>query len=568
MQKAQGTFSIPRRIAIALPAALLAAAPLACPAQTTGDPSRDTLTIGMSQATGTFHPNIENMMAKAYILGFARRPLTGYGPDWRPACLGCDTFPTLENGQVALENTPDGKPGMRVTWRLREDLRWGDGRPVTAEDLRFAWEAGRAFETGFGGAEFYRSAYEFQSPDPRTVTLRFDKVNFDAGSAGTFEPLPAHIERPIWEADRRNYRSRTAYDTDTTNPGLWNGPYRITAVQPGAGVTLERNETWAGPAPAFRRINIRVVENSAALEAQLLAGQVDMITGELGLSIEQATALERRSRGRFKFNYHPGLVWEHLDLRVDSGILSDLRIRQALILAIDRQKIVQSLFDGRQAVAATAIHPDDPMIDKSIAPWPYDPTRAAALLEEAGWKPGPDGIRRNVDGARLTVDLQTTAGNRPRETVLQVIQGMWRAAGIEGRIANQPPRVLFGETLSQRRFQGAVLFAWVSSPENVPRSTLHSQEIPTAERNWSGQNYPGYSNPEMDALLDALPQELDAEKRRPIWARLQAMTYRDLPAIPLWHRAEPHIWPQWLEGVRPTGNQSPSSLWVTDWRVR
>jgi peptide/nickel transport system substrate-binding protein len=238
------------------------------------------------------------------------------------------------------------------------------------------------------------------------------------------------------------------------------------------------------------------------------------------------------------------------------------------MMAIDRPRIVQSLFDGRQPVAATSIHPDDPMIDKALAPWPFDLARAAALLEEAGWKPGPDGIRRNAEGTRLAIDLQTTAGNRSRETVLQVIQGMWRAAGIEARIANQPPRVLFGETLSQRRFQGAVLFAWISSPENVPRTTLHSDEIPTAARNWSGQNFPGYSNPEMDALLEALPQELDAEKRRPMWSRLQAMTHRDLPAIPLWHRAEPHVWPQWLDGIRPTGNMSPSSLWVTDWRVR
>lgn len=544
---------------------LLAAAPAAAQGR---DQGRDTLTIGLSQATGTFHPNIESMAAKSYILGFARRPLTGHGPDWRPLCLACDAFPTLENGQVVLENTPEGKPGMRVTWRLREDLRWGDGRPVTAEDMRFAWEAGRAFETGFGGAEFYRQAYEFISPDPRTVTLRLDKVSFDAGSAGGFEPLPAHIDRAIWEADRRNYRSRTAYDTDTTNRGLWNGPYRVTAVQPGAGVTLERNEAWAGPAPAFRRVNIRVVENSAALEAQLLAGQVDMIAGELGLSLDQAIALERRARGRFHFEYRAGLVWEHLDLRLDNPILSDLRVRQALMLAIDRPRIVAGLFDGRQPVAATSIHPDDPMIDKSLAPWPFDLARAQALLEEARWRPGPDGIRRNAEGARLTVDLQTTAGNRSRETVLQAIQGMWRAAGVEGRIANQPPRVLFGETLSQRRFQGAALFAWISSPENVPRSTLHSDEIPTAARNWSGQNYPGYSNPEMDALIEALPQELDAEKRRPMWSRLQAMVHRDLPALPLWHRADAHVWPQWLEGVRPTGNMSPSSLWVTEWRVR
>jgi peptide/nickel transport system substrate-binding protein len=195
---------------------------------------RDTLTIGITQYPSTFHPNIENMAAKSYVLGFARRPLTAYGADWRLTCLTCESLPSLENGGAERETTPDGKPGIRVTNRLREGLRWGDGTPVSAEDLRFAWEAGREAATGFGPAEFYRSAYELIVVDPRTVTIRFDRVTFEYASMGDFQPLPAHVERARWQADPRAYRTRTAYDTETTNPALWNGPYRISAVQPGA----------------------------------------------------------------------------------------------------------------------------------------------------------------------------------------------------------------------------------------------------------------------------------------------------------------------------------------------
>ena len=526
---------------------------------------RDQLTIGITQFPATFHPNIEAMAAKSYVEGFARVPLTAYGLDWRLQCLGCETLPTLENGLAAREATPDGKAGLRVTWRLREGLRWGDGRPVTAEDFRFAWEAGRAFETGFGGAEFYRSAYEFLSADPREVTLRFDRATFDFASAGDFSPLPAHVERARWEADRREYRSRTAYDADTANPALWNGPYRIAAVQPGASVMLERNDVWAGPAPAFRRISVRTVENTAALEAQLLAGQLDMVAGELGLPLDQAVALERRAGGRFRFGYRPGLVWEHVDLNLDSPVLGDARVRQALMLGMDRARIVATLFGGRQPVAATAIHPEDPMLDLGVAPWPHDPARAAALLEQAGWARGPDGVRRNAAGERLVFEFLTTAGNRSREQVQQVLQGMWRAIGVEARIRNEPPRVLFGETLSRRRFTGAAMFAWISSPENVPRSTLHSDEIPRAERNWSGQNYPGFRDAEANAIIEALPTTLDPAERRPLWSRLQRITAEKLRALPLWHRVDAHVW---LDGVRPTGNLNPSSLWVTEWRVR
>ncbi|WP_338147270.1 peptide ABC transporter substrate-binding protein [Neoroseomonas oryzicola] len=544
-------------------AALLLAAAAPAAAQ-----PRDALTIGITQYPSTFHPNIENMAAKSYVLGFARRPLTAYGADWRLTCLTCETLPSLENGLAVRETTPDGKPGIRVTYRLREGLRWGDGTPVSAEDLRFAWEAGRDAATGFGPAEYYRSAYELIVEDPRTVTIRFDRVTFEYASAGDFQPLPAHIERTRWQADPRAYRTRTAYDTETTNPALWNGPFRITAVQPGASVTLERNPTWNGATPQFRRITIRTVENTPALEAQLLAGQVDMVAGELGLPIEQAIALERRTGNRFRFLYQPGLIYEHMDVRHDHPALSDRRVRQALLLATDRAQITERLFAGRQPVAHSSVNPLDPMHDPDVRQWPFDLARARALLDEAGWTPGPDGIRRNASGDRLSIEFMTTAGNRSREAVQQVLQGMWRQAGIDARIRNEPPRVLFAETLSRRRFQGLALFAWISAPESVPRSALNSDDIPREATNWSGQNYGGYRNPEMDVLTQTIPEQLDPAERRVMWRRLQAIYAEDLPAIPLWFRADAHVWPQWLEGVRPTGHLNVSTLWAEEWRAR
>lgn len=531
------------------------------------DQRRESLTIGLSQYPSNFHPNIENMAAKAYLLGFALRPVTAFDAAWKQSCIACERLPSLENGDAVLERTPEGKPGIRVTWKLT-DLKWGDGAPVTAEDMRFAWEAGRAFETGFGPAEFYRSAYEFRSEDPRSFTLRFDKVTFDYAGLGQFQPLPARIERSRWEADKAGYRTRSAYETETTNPALYNGPYRIAAVQPGASVTLERNAHWTGPAPAFNRITVRTVENTAALEAQLLAGQLDMIAGELGLPLEQAVALQRRTGDRFRFAFNPGLTYEHIDLNLDNPILADRRVRQALLLAADRAQIVARLYDGRQEVADGAVHPRDAGHDPTVPKYPFDPARAAALLEEAGWRPGPGGIRRNAAGETLSLEFMTTAGNRAREQVQQILAGMWRRIGVEARIRNEPPRVFFGETVSKRRFSGMAMFAWVSSPENVPRTILHSDEIPRAERNWSGQNYTGYRDAEADQLIEDIPLVLEQPKRLPLWSRLQHRIATDLPALPLWHRSDAHVWPRWLDGVRPTGHQNYSSLWVAEWRVR
>jgi peptide/nickel transport system substrate-binding protein len=545
--------------------ALFALLALATPAN--AQPARD-LTIGITQYPATWHPNIEPMAAKTYVEGFALQPLTAYDADWHLTCLLCETLPTLENGLAVRETTPDGKPGIRLTYRLRDGAAWADGRPVTSDDLRFAWEAGRNSETGFGPAEFYRSSYALEIIDARTVVLHQDKVTYDFAAMGEFQPLPAHLDRERWRADPRGYRSRTAYDTETTNPGLWNGPYRIAAVTPGSTITLERNQHWNGPAPAFRRITIRTVENPAALEAQLLAGQVDMIAGELGLPVEQAAALERRAANRFRFAYRPGLIFEHIDVRLDNPFLADRRVRQALLHAADRAQIVARLFEGKQSVADSLVNPLDGVHADGLPQYPYDPARANALLDEAGFPRGPDGVRRNAAGERFQLELMTTAGNRGREQVQQVLQGMWRQVGIETRIRNETPRVFFGETVSRRRYTALAMYAWISAPENVPRTTLHSEEIPSAARNWSGQNSAGYVNPEMDALLEALPLELDRDKRRVLWRRLQEIYAQDLPSLPLYFRSDAHVWPLWLEGVRPTGHQDASSHWVTEWRVR
>ena len=111
-----------------------------------------------------------------------------------------------------------------------------------------------------------------------------------------------------------------------------------------------------------------------------------------------------------------------------------------------------------------------------------------------------------------------------------------------------------------------MLFAWISSPENPPRTTLHSEEIPAEANGWSGQNYTGYRSPRMDELLDAIEVELDRDERKLLWDEQQQLYAEDLPALPLFFRADAFIWPRWLEGIVPTGNQSPVTLWVEDWR--
>lgn len=526
--------------------------------------AKDELVIGMTQYPTTLHPRIESMLAKTYILAMTLRPITAYDKDWKLVCMLCTELPTLENGLARLEDLPDGKMGVALTYTLQAKATWSDGRPVTSADVAFTVEAGKHGQSGFGDTEVFKRIRSVDIQSDKTFTVHFDRVTFDY-NALALEPLPAHLERPLFEQGAADYRNRTLYDTAPSTPGLYFGPYRVAQVSRGAHVVLERNPTWYGPPPQFHRIVVKTIENTATLEANLLSGGIDYIAGELGLSLDQGVAFERRHRGSYDVTFKPGLVYEHMDVNLSAPLLADKRVRQALMYGLDREAMSRQLFDGRQPVARSNVNPLDWVYTGEVRHYPYDPKAAAALLDEAGWTL-QDAVRRNRAGEALVVELMTTAGNRSRELVEQVIQSQWKALGIETRLRNEPARVFFGETVTKRKFPHLALFAWMSAPESVPRTTLHSTSITTAANNWTGQNFTGYSNPRMDQLIDAIEVELDKDKRRTLWAELQTIYAEDLPALPLFFRADPFIIPKWLKGIEPTGHQFVTTLWVERWR--
>ena len=527
--------------------------------------AKDDLVIGTTQYPSTLHPMFDSMLAKSIILGAARRPFVAFDAEWTEICMLCTEVPSLENGKVRIVDLPEGKKGMEVDVALREGVKWADGKPVTSADVVFAWEVGKHPESGVTAAETYRRITAIDVRDANNFTLNIDRVVFNY-TGYIPDPMPAHIERAIFEAGPAQYRTRTKYDTEVGNPGLYYGPYRVVAASAGSSVTLETNPYWFGRKPHFRRIVFRAIENTAALEANLLSGSVDYILGELGLTLDQALAFEKRTRDRFDVVYKAGLIYEHIDLNLENPFLADIRVRQALLYGIDRKAIVDKLFDGKQPVAHSYVAETRPEFDPGTPRYPYDPKKAAQLLDEAGFKTIRDGYRHNAEGKRLSLELATTGGNRVRELVQQVLQSQWKQIGIEIRLRAEPPRVFSANTLNKRGLEAMAMYAWISSPQSVPRSMLHSQEIPTEANGWVGQNYPAYRNPAMDKVLDALEGELDVGKRRALWGEFQRLYATELPVLPLFFRSDSFIMPKWLKGIQPTGHLYTTTLWIEDWR--
>ncbi len=528
--------------------------------------SHDTLTIGIAQFPSSLQPDIDPETVRSYAMGFVIRQITAFDKDWHNTCLLCTELPSLQNGLAKIEDRPDGSKGMAVTLKLKPGLQWGDGQPVTAKDIAFTWKLGSDPASGFSNNNPWNRATSVDVVDDSTAVMHLGSIRADYDQWDQI--LPEHVEGAVVAASTTpgSYINGTAYNRAPVNPGLYDGPYMITAYDSGNQIVMEPNPHWAGTKPGFKRIVLRHIENTAALQANLLSGDVDMVAGEgVGLTIDQVLALQKAHPDEFHYEYKPSLTYEHIDLKKENPLLQDLRVRRALLMAIDRQTMVDRLFQGKQPVAATWVNPLSPNYDASVPVVKYDLPGAKALLKDAGWTPGDDGICRNAAGQKLELELGTTAGNRLRELQEQVIQSNLKNACIATTIKNEPARTLFGDTLKHRSFTGLEMYAWSSNVTESPLRTLDTSQIPREANNYGGANYPGFSDPKMDADILAAESELDPAKQKVIWANMQVIYADAIPVLPLFFRSEAHVTPLWLRGYAPTGQGDMSCYWAEDW---
>jgi peptide/nickel transport system substrate-binding protein len=526
--------------------------------------ARDSLTVGMAQFPPDMHPYITTTSIKDTILGTSLRGMTGFSRDGQVICISCTEVPSLANKRARLVTREDGSQGMEVDFTLKSDLFWGDGKPVLASDVAFAFKVARLFAPPV----VVESATAL---DEHTVRYVLKSVVYDFDRQANI-PLPEHIEGPILAAskDPLDYGQKSAFNRHPEEPGLWNGPFRVAEFRPNEQVVLTPNPYWKGTAPGFQKITMRLIENTSALQANLLSGDVDTVaTGNLGLTLDQIISLTKTQAGRFDFTFIPSVAsYEHLAVQTENKLLADKRVRQAMSMAVDKKTIVAKLFDNRFEVANSFKHPSQFGWDASVKTWPYDPKAARALLAEAGFKPGADGILVAADGTKFSVDLVSTAGNRTRELVEQVIQTSMKAVGIDIVIKNEPARVMFGETLRKRSFTGLVLFQTDAPLDFVPYTYFSSDYIPRAENNFSGLNYMGWSEPAMDAALKAARAELDPAKRKVLWKTILDVAADGVPEINLYFPATGIITPKWMTGIVNEKRWGNITLWVEDWRAR
>ncbi len=539
-------------------------------------PTNKQLTIGITQEYDSLNPLISQNSGGFYIYYLFTHGLTEINSDWQWQCWLCTKLPTIDNG-LAKAIEEDGKKKLLVQWEIHPKATWGDGTPVTAYDMKLAWEVGKSKNVIVGLKDVFEQIESFtiDPKNPKRFTTKYHKVRYDYYQIGTFHLLPSHIEGPIWEKSKNSlgaYEKQTAYSTNPTNPGLSMGPYMVREAKAGSHVILVRNPHYYGRKPKIEKLIFKIIPNTQALEANLLAGTIDMIS-EIGIKFDQALALEKRIekdpelKKRFRVSYRQGTIFEHIDFNLRNPVLQDRRVRRALTYSIDRNKLVEALFEGKQQAASHRTHPLDPYFTDEVTKYPYDPRKAAELLDAAGWKVGKNGVRER-DGKPLLLSFMSTAGDKTRELVEVFLQHEWQKVGVDIAIKNQPSRTFFGETIRKAKYPAMAMYAHISSPGNVPESILQSISIPRKENGFSGQNVMGFVNKKVDAAFDDIVLELDFNKRKKLMKIVQQEVTKELPTIPLYFRAQIAVVPVNLTGFRITGHQFFSTLSADKWALK
>ncbi len=547
------------RLAASLAAGLTVAALLSgLPAQAQ---SRDTVVIGMTQEPdqiGAF-----SLMDAAGVVGSALyADVAPFTDRWVRQAVMVEKLPALADGDwVVLPNRK-----MRVTWHLRRGFRWHDGPPVTALDWRFTYGVFRNPRTPLVSRFVIDKIDNVLVPnpaDPYTLVVQWNEPYPFAGSTpfGGATPLPRHLLDAAYLKDPGRLNAAPYWRAP-----VGDGPYRFVEWVPGSHITLEADGRFPRGAPKIRRVVFRFILDSNTLLANQITGAVDATTVN-GFDCQAMEQIERRAP-QIRTTYREGMGWERIDFNLDDVWLRDRRVRQAIAYAVDRAAIADlSCSGGRQPLAHTWLSPRHPASNPAVRTYGYAPERARALLADAGFTPGPDGILRDPAGKRMEISIMTTAGNALREQIEVVMKEYLRAVGIDLRIDNRPASVFLGPILSRRQFPHLALYRSNFTPESLPFNRFHSSQIPTAENNWQGDNRTGWRNPENDRLWEQLAAELDEKRRTALLRRQQEIFAEELPSLPLFFALNLTTSHRALTGVRPIGLAGSFLTWnIGEWR--
>ncbi|MPZ15022.1 MAG: hypothetical protein GEU73_11465 [Chloroflexi bacterium] len=473
-----------------------------------------------------------------------------------------EAVPTIENGLWIV--LPDGR--METTWKLRPGTIWHDGTPVTAGDAVFSATVEQDRDIPMRRNAAYSFVESVDAPDPGTLTVGWKRTYIQADQLFKTPLLPRHlVERPYLDTGADFVQS--PYFSDAF---VGNGPYRVKEFAVGSHVLLQRNNEYVLGQPKIDEIEVRFIPDPNTLLANVLAGEVDLTLGR-GLSLEQAIQTRDQWRdGKIDVAFTSWIVIYPQFLNPTPSIVTELQFRRALMHAIDRQQMADSLQGELVSVAHTFLHPNEPEyrdVESGIVRYDYDPRMATQLIEELGYVRGTDGAFRDAGGQRLSVELRTSPEQDIQQKSVLSVADQWQRAGI-----GVEPVVMAAQRTREREyvqtFPSFMLYRQPNDP-NLLLVRLTSDQTPLPENDFVGRNHPRYRNPEFDTLIDRYFTTIARPDRTQVLGQIVQHTTDRLTLMGLFYDTEPILIGNRLGNVTAAKASASTPVWnVLDWDVQ
>ncbi len=513
-------------------------------AQTPPDAPKGRIIVGLSQEPTVFNPLMLKIEVDDGLHFSIFDPLFYTDAEGNILPRLAVEVPTQENGGISED-------GLEWRVKLRDDVTWHDGTPFTAEDVKFTIELivnpdFRAWRTG--GHSLVR---DITVVSPTEITWRMEEP---------FSPYLSFLTETMIVPKHAFDGVADPNEAPFNQTPIGTGPFKLVRRVPGDHIELAANTDYFWEGPYIESLVFKYIPDLTVLYSQFKSGDIDLVGIQYITpdNYEDAKTIPGR-----EITLAPSPSVEMVLFNVERPQFRELAVRQAICAAIDKQAIIDQLYYGLPTPTETFLpngtfytHPDLPE-------QPFDIEAAKAILDEAGWVPGADGIRAK-DGVRLSFVNSTTSGNHLREQAQQFMQQTLREAGIEMTIENMPAAVIWGEFWVMSQFDSVLVgiaFRVGADPDTTNR--LHSSATPA--KGGKGSNFGQYANPEVDALLEEGTRVFDPEQRREIYFRIQEIVHADRPFLPLFNENRVNGRKAGIRGPQPNLNTRSESWNTTQW---
>jgi len=504
-------------------------------------------------------------------------PLAASGPDGVPIAVLAAEVPTLANGGIA-------KDQKSITWKLKPGIKWSDGTPFTADDVVFTWQYVADPKTAASTTQIVDGVVSVEAKDPLTVLVTFKDPN----------PYPYQIfvsaQGPIIQKKQfQDYIGEKSKDAPGNLAPIGTGPYKVTDFKPGDVVTYAINENYRDPnKPFFKEVQLKGGgDATSAARAVFQTGDVDY-AWNLQVEAQVLNQLSQGGKATLVTALSPNverLLINQADPNADDGtgaraepstrhpFLSDLNVRKAFAMAVDRKSIGGQLYGPAGQASCNMVTSPPDVVSKntdSMDVCKFDIAAANQLLDQAGWAKGSDGIRAK-NGVKMHVVFQTTV-NPLRQKEQDIVKSGWQQLGVEVELKSVDAGVFFSsdagnpDTAAHFYTDVEMYTNGASSPDQTQYIALWTtDQIASKANQWHGNNYLRWSNSDYDAIYTQLRTETDPAKRRDLIIKANDILVSQVAMIPLVARTQPTDGiSKSIQGEIP--NPWDSVLWnIADW---